>query len=411
MRLNPSSAPRISYAAPTTRTDAYREHFRSNEGMMSIYKQATFRHLLLTATLLASPLIAAAPTRALAQVAIGISVQIAPPLLPVYAQPAMPEVGYVWTPGYWGWEQPEGYYWVPGTWIQPPVVGVLWTPPYWGWNNGAYVFNGGYWGPQVGFYGGVNYGYGYGGHGYDGGRWNGNNFAYNRAANNFGSAHVQNSYEQPLIVNNRTNISYAGGADGIKAEPTAAERSAAQGHHTAMTAEQTRHVAASATDPALAANRNNGHPTVAAMSRPVGTVPAARGQPTGAEHAGEPATAAHPAVHAAGPTAGAHPVARAAEPAAAGHPAAHAAEPANIAAHAAEPVAVAHPVARTAAPAAAVHPVAAHPAPPAAAAHPVASAATHPAVAHAAVRPAPPRPAQHAAAPHVAPAREEAKKG
>src|SRR6202041_2018176 len=107
---------------------------------------------------------------------------------------------------YWSWSEPGGYYWVPGTWIQPPVVGVLWTPPYWGWNNGAYIFYNGYWGPHVGFYGGVNYGYGYGGSGYDGGRWNGNNFNYNRSANNFGSVRVQNTYEQGLTVNNRTNV-------------------------------------------------------------------------------------------------------------------------------------------------------------------------------------------------------------
>ena len=54
----------------------------------------------------------------------------------------------------------------------------------------------GYWGPHVGFYGGVNYGYGYGGSGYDGGRWNGDNFAYNRSANNFGAVSVPNTYQQ-----------------------------------------------------------------------------------------------------------------------------------------------------------------------------------------------------------------------
>ena len=33
------------------------------------------------------------------------------------------------------------------------------------------VWNAGYWRPHVGFYGGVNYGFDYGGHGYEGGRW------------------------------------------------------------------------------------------------------------------------------------------------------------------------------------------------------------------------------------------------
>ena len=54
-----------------------------------------------------------------------------------------------------------GYYWVPGTWVQPPRVGVLWTPGYWGFVGGVYAFHAGYWGPHVGFYGGVNYGFGY----------------------------------------------------------------------------------------------------------------------------------------------------------------------------------------------------------------------------------------------------------
>jgi len=133
---------------------------------MIIAKSLPLKSLLLAATILAVPLIAAAPTPAHAQVALGVSIQIAPPLLPVYVQPPIPEVGYMWTPGYWAYGT-VGYYWVPGTWIQPPSVGVLWTPPYWGWVGGAYVFNSGYWGPHVGFYGGVNYGFGYGGSGYE----------------------------------------------------------------------------------------------------------------------------------------------------------------------------------------------------------------------------------------------------
>ena|SRR5207249_328360 len=76
---------------------------------------------------------------------VGISVNVAPPVLPVYEQPPCPVEGYIWTPGYWGWGAGD-YYWVPGVWVAPPSVGLLWTPPWWGWNNGAYVFNQGYWG-------------------------------------------------------------------------------------------------------------------------------------------------------------------------------------------------------------------------------------------------------------------------
>ncbi len=45
--------------------------------------------------------------------------------------------------------------------------------------GGVYVFHAGYWGPHVGFYGGVNYGFGYSGSGFYGGRWEGGHFAYN----------------------------------------------------------------------------------------------------------------------------------------------------------------------------------------------------------------------------------------
>src|SRR5580704_137266 len=126
-----------------------------------------------------------------AQVAVGIgvgvgaSITIAPPILPVYAQPEMPADGYLWTPGYWAYGA-DGYYWVPGTWVMPPQVGLLWTPGYWGWNNGGYLWNAGYWGPTVGFYGGINYGFGYIGVGYQGGYWNGGAFYYNRSVNRIG---------------------------------------------------------------------------------------------------------------------------------------------------------------------------------------------------------------------------------
>jgi hypothetical protein len=126
---------------------------------------------------LLSALMVVTVTPAAAQVVVGISVHLAPPVLPIYVQPAMPAAGYLWTPGYWAYGD-GGYYWVPGTWVQPPTVGVLWTPPYWGWNNGAYLWHGGYWGPHIGFYGGVNYGFGYGGVGYGGGFWANGSFSY-----------------------------------------------------------------------------------------------------------------------------------------------------------------------------------------------------------------------------------------
>ena len=104
-----------------------------------------------------------------------------------------------------------------------PAVGLLWTPGYWDWSNGVYVFNQGYWGPHVGYYGGINYGFGYGGVGYQGGYWNNGAFNYNRAVNNIGNTNITNVYNR-TVVNNTTvnNVSYNGGSGGTVAQPTAA---------------------------------------------------------------------------------------------------------------------------------------------------------------------------------------------
>ena len=93
---------------------------------------------------------------------IGMRIAIGPPALPFYDQPVCPGDGYLWTPGYWAYDDSvSDYYWVPGTWVLAPEEGYLWTPGYWGWGDGGYLFYDGYWGPTVGFYGGINYGFGY----------------------------------------------------------------------------------------------------------------------------------------------------------------------------------------------------------------------------------------------------------
>ena len=42
---------------------------------------------------------------------ITISVDIPPPALPVYEQPDIPGPDYLWTPGYWAYDDEDGYYW------------------------------------------------------------------------------------------------------------------------------------------------------------------------------------------------------------------------------------------------------------------------------------------------------------
>jgi hypothetical protein len=208
-----------------------------------------------------------APAVSHAQVAVGISVRIAPPALPVYVQPPLPGPGYIWTPGYWAYG-PAGYYWVPGTWVLPPSVGLLWTPGYWGWRDGLYVWNAGYWGPRVGFYGGVNYGFGYVGTGYVGGFWAHGVFNYNHAANNFGSVHVTNVYNKTIANNTTvTRVSFNGGPGGLGARPSAAEEAASHDPHTPPSELQSRHEQAASANHASLASVNHGHPTVAATSR------------------------------------------------------------------------------------------------------------------------------------------------
>jgi len=173
---------------------------------MRILKSLGF--LLLASIPLAMP----GPSRA--QIAIGVSVRVGPPVLPVYAQPICPGPGYIWTPGYWAHDE-DDYYWVPGTWVMAPEPGLLWTPGYWGFSDDLYVWHGGYWGPHVGFYGGINYGYGYTGVGFWGGEWRGREFMYNRAVTNVNVTVIHNYYNRTVVVNNVNRVSYNGGPRGI----------------------------------------------------------------------------------------------------------------------------------------------------------------------------------------------------
>ena len=158
--------------------------------------------------------------------AIGITVAFAPPPLPIYEQPVCPGDGYIWTPGYWAYgDDFDDYYWVPGTWVLAPEAGFLWTPGYWGWGGSGFVFYDGYWGPQVGFYGGINYGFGYFGVGFAGGRWDNGHFFYNRAVSNVNVTIIHNVYNTTVSETTVNHVSYNGGEGGITARPTAGRRS------------------------------------------------------------------------------------------------------------------------------------------------------------------------------------------
>jgi hypothetical protein len=219
-----------------------------------------------------------------------LSVSVAPPPLPVYVQPPLPAPGFVWVPGYWAYSD-DGYYWVPGTWVEPPGVGLLWTPGYWGWVNGAYIWSAGYWGPAVGFYGGINYGFGYPGTGYYGGRWQGGQFNYNRSVTNITNTRVTNVYNETVINNNTSNrVSYHGGRGGTTAQATPEQAAAARERHVSATGAQTQHEHAARGEQSLRVASNHGHPPIVATER-AGEIKAAAPASSHAESARSPAPA------------------------------------------------------------------------------------------------------------------------
>ena len=247
--------------------------------MQTLRSMRSIRWLLLAVVMLFTP------SLLFGQV-VGISITVAPPALPVYVQPICPGDNYIWTPGYWAYsDDDEDYYWVPGTWVLAPTPGFLWTPGYWGWNDGVYVWNAGYWGPHIGFYGGVDYGYGYVGEGYEGGYWRGDNFYYNRTVNNVNVTEIHNVYNK-TVVNNYSSVNRASfnGPGGVDRKPTPQEQTYAHEQHTQPTAAQTEHRHAAASDRSQFASVNHGKPAVAATAKPgnfkgAGVVPAKAAAP------------------------------------------------------------------------------------------------------------------------------------
>ena len=243
---------------------------------------------------------------------VGVSIRTAPPALPVYTQPPCPVEGWLWSPGYWAYDDIDGYYWVPGVWIAPPSPGLLWTPGYWGYAGGMYGWHAGYWGPHVGFYGGVNYGYGYGGAGFVGGEWHGNVYRYNTAITNVNTTVVHNTYINNTVINNTTVINNNGsrpsfnGGSGTSARPTAADQVAMRENHVQPTRDQFSHNQTARQDRGAFATANGGHPAALAMSRPGGERFGAGGRNAPAPQA-RPATAMRTGSNTAHPNNGPHP--------------------------------------------------------------------------------------------------------
>ncbi|MFZ0340527.1 MAG: YXWGXW repeat-containing protein [Terracidiphilus sp.] len=192
-----------------------------------------------------------------------------PPPLPDYDQPQCPGDDYIWTPGYWAWS-PDGYYWVPGAWIEAPYEGALWTPGYWGFWDNVYGFYPGYWGQYIGYYGGINYGFGYVGYGYQGGYWGGGHFYYNRSVNNVNVSLVHNVYSRSVAGNtNGPRVSYNGGSGGVRAPARPAELAAMRQPHTAPMTSQVQNQRTASTNRAQFVSTNHGRPANVAVSKPL----------------------------------------------------------------------------------------------------------------------------------------------
>jgi hypothetical protein len=203
-----------------------------------------------------------------AQVAVGISVGFGPPAIPVYDQPECPGDGYYWTPGYWAWDADVAdYYWVPGTWVEPPDAGLLWTPGYWGWQDAGFVWTDGYWGPTIGFYGGINYGFGYFGDGFVGGRWDAGHFYYNTAVWHVNRTVVRNVYVNKVTIVNNNRVSFNGGNGGISARATAQQEAARNERHVEAEQSQRQQRDDARSNQALRASANHGKPPIAATDR------------------------------------------------------------------------------------------------------------------------------------------------
>ena len=214
-------------------------------------------------------LVAAMLTAVAAFGQVHVAISIGPPPIPVYEQPPCPSEGYLWTPGYWAYDYDDNdYYWVPGTWVEPPQVGYFWTPGWWGWEGAAFNFHEGYWGPHVGFYGGINYGFGYFGNGFEGGRWDHDHFFYNRSVTNVNVTVIHNVYNTTVINRTENRISFNGGNGGINMRPTAEQESFDRERHVERVEAQTRNMEEARREPQQRAAMNHGRPDVAATPRP-----------------------------------------------------------------------------------------------------------------------------------------------
>jgi hypothetical protein len=156
----------------------------------------------------------------------------------------------------------------------------LWTPPYWEFAGGGYHWHHGYWGLHIGFYGGINYGFGYVGRGFYGGYWNSGAFVYNQAVTNVNTTVIRNVYNYRVTNYTPANrVSFNGGARGVQMRPSPQELAVVHDQRMAPVAAQLAQARNFAGNRAQFASANGGRPAELVASRPLQTpyrAPAAR---------------------------------------------------------------------------------------------------------------------------------------
>jgi hypothetical protein len=162
-----------------------------------------------------------------------------------------------------------------------PYTGALWTPGYWGFYSNRYWFHPGHWGLHIGYYGGINYGFGYIGVGYEGGYWNGGRFTYNRLYNNVNERRVHNLYSynagNRAMANreafnresNNARPSFHGGTGGTQVRPRPSEAAAWREPTAPRMNTQVQHAQRYQSSPGQFANTNHGQPARPTVSRPI----------------------------------------------------------------------------------------------------------------------------------------------
>ena len=116
----------------------------------------------------------------------------------------------------------------------------------------------------MGFYGGINYGFGYTGVGYEGGYWDHGAFRYNTAVNHVNVNIIRNTYDKPIPHGATVNrASFNGGHGGVNAPPTGADEAAAHERHVQATGSQVQHQEEASKDRSHFASVNHGRPAVA----------------------------------------------------------------------------------------------------------------------------------------------------